>query len=81
MDISHVLFEPDMNNEDLCLADNVTTHTILKSKRYFSTLTMLEVNVNTISGSTKLIKGFGKANIIPVANAPSKIETQFIKLL
>ncbi|KAL0551518.1 hypothetical protein IC582_010607 [Cucumis melo] len=64
MDISHILVDSKMNNEDLCLADSATTHTILKSKKYFSTLTMLEANVNTISGSTNLIEGFGRANLI-----------------
>ena len=64
MDISHILVDSKMNNEDLCLADSATTHTILKSKKYFSTLTMLEANVNTISGSTDLIEGFGKVNFI-----------------
>ena len=53
-----------MKNEDLYLADSATTHTILKSKKYFSTLTMLEANVNTISGSTNLIEGFSRANLI-----------------
>ncbi|KAL4020716.1 hypothetical protein IC575_019497 [Cucumis melo] len=63
MNISHILTDSKMNNEDLCLADSATTHTI-KSKKYFSTLTMLETNVNKISGSTNLIEGFGKANLI-----------------
>ena len=43
---------------------STTTHTILKSKKYFSTLTMLEVNVNTISDSTNLIESFDRANLI-----------------
>ncbi|KAL4038648.1 hypothetical protein IC575_002271 [Cucumis melo] len=64
MDISHILVDSKMNNEDLCLADSATTHTIHKSKKYFSTLTMLEANVNTISGSTSLIEGFGRVNLI-----------------
>lgn len=53
-----------MNNEDLCLADSATTHTILNSRKYFSELTMLEAKVNTISGSADLIEGFEEANII-----------------
>ena len=64
MDISHILADSNVNNEDLYLADSATTHAILKSKKYFSTLTMLEANVNTISGSANLIEGFGKANLI-----------------
>ncbi|PIN04101.1 hypothetical protein CDL12_23366 [Handroanthus impetiginosus] len=50
--------------EELCLTDNATTHTILRNEKYFSCLVMKEANVNTISGSTKLIEGFGKANIL-----------------
>ena len=64
MDISHILTDPKMNNEDLCLANRVTMHIILKSKKYSSTLPMLEPNVNIISGSTNLTEGFSKANLI-----------------
>ena len=64
MDTSYILADSNMNNEDLCLADSATTYTILKSKKYFSTLTMLKANVNTISDSINLIEGFGKANLI-----------------
>ena len=62
MDISHILAYSNVNDEDLCLADSSTTHTILESKKYFSTLIMLEANVITISGSTNLNESFGKAN-------------------
>ena len=62
--ISHILADSKMNYEDSCLVDSATTHTILKSKTYFSTLTMVETNVNTISGSTNLIEGFGEKNLI-----------------
>ena len=64
MNISYILIDSNMNNEYLYLADSVTTHTILKSKKYFSILIMLEANVNIISGFTNLIEGFGKANLI-----------------
>ena len=64
MGISHILADSNMNNEDLCLAYSATMHTILKNKKYFSTLTILEANVNTISDSTNSIEGFGKANLI-----------------
>jgi len=47
---------------EMCLADSATTHTILKHKKYFSFLLKGESNVNTISG-TKIIEGFGRANI------------------
>ena len=64
MKISHILADSKVNNEDLCLADCAITHTILKHKKYLSTLTILEANVNTISGSTNLVESFGKANLI-----------------
>ena len=54
MKISHILADSKVNNEDLCLADCAITHTILKHKKYLSTLTILEANVNTISGSINL---------------------------
>ena len=47
-----------------CLLDSGTTHTILKNREYFSDLKLLQANVNTISGTTKLIEGTGKACII-----------------
>ena len=62
MDNFHILSDSKMRNEDLCLAEIATTHTILTNKKYFSKLTMLEAKVNTISGSANLIEGFGKAN-------------------
>ncbi|TYI50991.1 hypothetical protein E1A91_D12G142800v1, partial [Gossypium mustelinum] len=53
-----------INGEDLCLVNNATTHTILKNKKYFSRLTMQKASVSTISGSTKIIEGSGRANIL-----------------
>ena len=52
-----------LNNDDICLIDSATTHTILKYEKYFSHLTMGETNVNTISGSAQLIEGSGRATI------------------
>jgi len=52
------------NDEDLCLADCTTTHTILKSNKYFSCLVMQEVNVSTISGTTNIIEGSGRATVL-----------------
>ena len=51
-------------NEDICIIDSETTHTILKHKKYFSYLEMGEINVNTICGSAKLIESSGRANIL-----------------
>ena len=47
-----------------CLGYCATTHTILRDKKYFSYLTLVQSNVNTISGHVDLIKGFRKATII-----------------
>ena len=53
-----------MNEGDVCLADYTTTHTILRDKRYFLDLTLTNANVGTISGTTNLIEGFRRANIM-----------------
>ena len=52
------------NDEDLCLADKATTHTILKSNKFFSCLVMREVNVSTISGTTNIIEGSRRATVL-----------------
>ena len=52
-----------MNEDDVCLADCATTHTILWDKRYFLELTLIKANVSIISGTTNLVEGSGKANI------------------
>jgi len=52
------------NNGEICLTDSAITHTILKDKKYFSHLIMQETNVSTISSSTKMQEGFGRANIL-----------------
>lgn len=53
-----------MRDGDLCLVDSATTNTILKDKKYFSHLKIDKANINTISGSAKIVEGFGKANFI-----------------
>ncbi|KAL5724989.1 hypothetical protein ACHQM5_008186 [Ranunculus cassubicifolius] len=50
--------------EDACLADCATTHTILRNRKYFVNITLLEANVYTISGPANLIEGSGRAHII-----------------
>ena len=52
-----------MNEDDVCLADYATTHTILRDKRYFLELTLIKANVSTISAPTNLVKGSGRTNI------------------
>ncbi|XP_074267237.1 uncharacterized protein LOC141590558 [Silene latifolia] len=53
-----------INDEELCIADSATTHTILKNMKYFSHLTMKKTSVSTISGSTNIIEGSGRASIL-----------------
>ena len=53
-----------MTGEDLCLTDICTTHTILRDKKYCQYLILNKASVNTISGSSNLIEGSGRANII-----------------
>lgn len=36
------------SGEDICLIDSATTHTILQDKKYFPSLTSINVKVNTI---------------------------------
>ncbi|CAN1250021.1 Copia protein [Linum perenne] len=48
----------------MCIIDSASTHTILKDKKYFSNLIMREANVSTISGSTNIIEGSGRANVL-----------------
>ena len=52
------------NEENICIIDSGTTHTILKSKMHFSYLTLHDVVVHTISGSVKLIEGSGRPTIM-----------------
>ena len=59
----HVLFGLKMNEDDVCLADYATTHTILRDKRYFLELTLIKANVSTISSITNLVEVSGIVNI------------------
>jgi len=53
-----------MIGEDLYIADSCTTHTILIDNKYFQYLILNKVSVNTTLGSSNLIEGSGRANII-----------------
>ena len=55
---------PEVDSKYQCLLDSAATHTILKDRKYFSKLTMYQANINTISGTAKLIEGSGKACIV-----------------
>ncbi|KAL4568713.1 hypothetical protein LXL04_024328 [Taraxacum kok-saghyz] len=46
---------------DLCIADSASTHTILKSKKYFSELVPRKAVIHNISGPADLVEGSGKA--------------------
>ena len=59
----NMLFGLEMNEDDVCLADCATTHTILRNKRYFLELTLIKDNISTIFGTTNLVEGFEIANI------------------
>jgi len=52
------------SEENICIIDSGTTHTILKSKMHFSYFTLQDAVVHTISGSAKLIEGSGRATIM-----------------
>ena len=52
------------NGGDICLADSATTHTILRDRKYFSSLIPTRVGVTTISGPSDVIQGSGKAQIM-----------------
>ncbi|KAJ9567289.1 hypothetical protein OSB04_003255 [Centaurea solstitialis] len=39
-----------INDEDICLVDSGSTHTVLKKKIYFSYLTTQKANISTTSG-------------------------------
>ena len=54
----------DHSHRDACLVDCTTTHTILCDKKYFSNLTLVPFNVQTISGPIDLIKGSRRATIV-----------------
>ena len=64
MEILHSRIGHITKEEDMCLVDSATTHTILKNEKYFTSLNKYEGNVCTISGSIKLIEGSGRANIL-----------------
>ena len=46
----------DHSPGDACLVDCATTHTILRDKKYFSNLTLVPFNVQTISGPVDHLK-------------------------
>ena len=53
-----------INGGEIYLADSATTHTILRDQKYFSHITLVDANVNTISGPVNLIDGSWRAAIM-----------------
>ena len=64
--MSHIdgMINSMINSKDLCLVDSCTTHTILRDKKYFQYFILKKNSINTISCSSDLIEGSGRANII-----------------
>ena len=54
----------DHSPEEACFVDCATTHTILRDKKYFSNLTLVPFNVQTISSPVNIIKDSGRATIV-----------------
>ena len=46
------------------MLDSATTHSILRDKNYFSSMTLRKANVHTISRFVEIIEGFGNAIIM-----------------
>ena len=59
-----MLFGLKMNENDVCLVDYATTHTILLDKKYFLELILIKTNVSTMSGTKNLVEGSRRANIM-----------------
>ena len=64
MDLSLPFVGLNINGEDICLVDSATTHIILKNKKYFTNLKIIEATITTISGNIKIIEGSGRASIL-----------------
>ena len=54
----------DREKKDVCLLDSVMTHSILKDKNYFFSMTLRKTNVHTISDPVEMIDGSGNAIIM-----------------
>ena len=59
---------------DACLVDCDINYTILRDKKYFSKLTLVPFNVQTISSLVDLIKGFGRTTIVLHNNTKFQID-------
>ena len=59
---------------ETCLADSASTHTVLNNEKYFFNLVLEEDDVHTISGKSRIIEGYGRANILLPKGTKLKIE-------
>ena len=64
MDIYVGLLGSKINGGEICLSDSATTHISLRDQKYFSHITLVEANVNTISGLADLTDGSRRATIM-----------------
>jgi hypothetical protein len=63
-------------DEDLFLANNTTTHIILKENKYFEYLTLIKANVTKISCLTNMIKGSKSVNNLLSNNTKLSIKDE-----
>ena len=63
MSIIHYNSQLHKTGEGICLADSVTTRTILRDQNFFSTLVLTKANMTNISGSANLIEASSRAHI------------------
>ena len=66
------------NKEDVFLLDSASTHTIFRSRHFFSSMTLRKTHVHTISGPIPIIDGFGNATIVLPKGTILHIENAFL---
>ena len=64
--------------EDVCLLDSASTHTIFRSRHFFSSMTLRKTHVHIISGPIPIIDGFGNATIVLPKGTILHIENAFL---
>ena len=70
--------ENTKKKEDVCLLDSASTHTIFRSRHFFSSMTLRKTHVHTISGPIPIIDGFGNATIFLPKGTILHIENAFL---
>ena len=63
MDKNYGYSQNKSNSEDICFANSATTHTILRDRKYFSSLMLTKVKITAISGQSDVIEDSGKTQI------------------